>query len=326
MLVAQAHGLTRRFGAKVAVDSLDLAVRRGEVLALLGHNGAGKTTAVRLFNGVLAPSAGSVDVFGLSPLENGPAVRLRTGVLTETQSLEERLSARENLRYYAALYQYPEGGVERRVDEVLGELGLANVAEQRVVTFSRGMKQRLALARALFHEPELLFLDEPTAGLDPVASQQVTAMIGRQSREQGRSVVMCTHNLAEAQQVADRVAVLRTGKLVALGTPSELVSGLGERAALRLSVGAEQVEQAEAVIARLHADSAPVTSEREAPGTLLIHGVARDEVPRLVRELVAAGVDVHALAPQQPTLQDVYFSIYGEDAELEPEAPVEVGT
>ncbi len=309
--------MTRRFGEKIAVDALDLSVRRGEVLALLGHNGAGKTTTVRLFNGVLAPSSGEVSVFGMSPLERGPEVRARTGVLTESQSLEERLSARDNLRYYAALYAYPEERVEGRIEEVLTELGLEGAADQRVATFSRGMKQRLALARALLHEPELLFLDEPTAGLDPIAARQVTSMIGRQRSEAGRSVVMCTHNLAEAQQVADRVAVLREGRLVALGSPAELVAGLGERAVLRLRVGEAGRAAAEGVLARLEERAA----ERGEDGSLLVHGVPHDEVPRLVRELVAAEVAVHAVEPLQPTLQDVYFSIYGsevgEEAEVE---------
>ncbi len=315
MSVASANGLSKRFGDKVAVDSLDLAVHRGEVLALLGHNGAGKTTTVRLFNGVLEPSAGEVEVFGLSPIAEGPEVRARTGVLTESQSLEERLSARENLRYYAALYTYPEYRTEARIDEVLAELGLEAAADQKVVTFSRGMKQRLALARALLHEPELLFLDEPTAGLDPIAARQVTALIGRQSRTFGRSVVMCTHNLAEAQQVADRVAVLRTGRLVALGSPAELVAGLGARVGLRLRVGPAEEDAARSVIGRLTG----ATFESEAPGRLVIHGIPEAETPRLVKELTAAEVSVYAVEPLEPTLQDVYFSIYGADESAEQE-------
>lgn len=300
----------------MAVDALDLEVVRGEVLALLGHNGAGKTTTVRLFNGVLAPTAGSVSVFGLSPLEHGPAVRARTGVLTESQSLEERLSARDNLRYYAALYDYPRERVEARVSEMLAELGLADAADHRVGQYSHGMKQRLALARALLHEPELLFLDEPTAGLDPVAARQVTSLIAHQSKAGGRSVVMCTHNLAEAQQIADRVAVLRDGRLVALGSPAELVSGLGERAGLRLEVDAADTAGAESVLADFRREAqathtAAVTAEREAPGVLLVAGIDRGGVPALVRRLVAAQVSVHAVEPLQPTLEDVYFAIYG---------------
>lgn len=315
MFVAAANGLTKRFGDKLAVYSLDLGVQRGEVLALLGHNGAGKTTTVRLFNGVLEPSSGSVEVFGLSPLENGPEVRAKTGVLTESQSLEERLTARDNLRYYAALYAYPEYRTEARIEEVLTELGLEGAADQKVVTFSRGMKQRLALARALLHEPELLFLDEPTAGLDPVAARQVTTLIGRQSRSFGRSVVMCTHNLAEAQQVADRVAVLRAGRLVALGTPTELVAGLGARAGLKLRVGPAEEQTALAVVGGFEG----ATAEREAPGRLVVNGVTEADTPRLVRELAAAEVPIYAVEPLQPTLRDVYFSIYGEDEGAEEE-------
>lgn len=304
MIVARTTDLTRRFGPKTAVDRLDLEVNRGEVLALLGHNGAGKTTVVRLLNGVLTPTLGEVRVFGLDPLTQGTEVRRRTGVLTESQSLEERLDARQNLRYYAALYAYPPEKTEARVDDMLETLGLADATDRPVGGFSKGMKQRLALARALFHDPEMLFLDEPTAGLDPVAARQVVGLIKSQSREAGRTVLLCTHNLAEAQQVADRVAVLRAGKLVAVGTPHELVAGLGARARLRLLVAAAHRAAAKNVVGQL------VYTE-EDDGALLLEGTGREAVPDLVRALVAAGVDVYALEPSEPTLEDVYFSLYG---------------
>lgn len=304
MIVARTTNLTRDFGTKTAVDSLDLEVRRGEVMALLGHNGAGKTTVVRLMNGVLAPTAGEVSVFGLDPLKAGSEVRRRTGVLTESQSLEERLDARQNLRYYAALYAHPLAETEERVEQLLDTFGLLEAADRKVGGFSRGMKQRLALARALLHDPEFLFLDEPTAGLDPVAAKQVVGLIGAQSREAGRTVLLCTHNLAEAQQVADRVAVLRAGKLVAVGTPNDLVAALGERSRLRLTVGRSGLAAAKDVL-----DGK--TFKEEDDGALVLEGTLLEEVPSLVRALVAAEVDVYSLVPAEPTLEDVYFSLYG---------------
>ena len=305
--IATARRLTRSFGQMVAVHDLDLEVHQGEVLPLLGHNGAGKTTTLRLFNGVLEPTSGDVKVFGLSPTIDGPAVRARTGVLTESQSLEDRLTARQNLRYYAALYGYPEDRVDDRIDELLDVFDLSDAADRRVGGFSKGMRQKLALARALQHEPELLFLDEPTSGLDPLAARQVTALITELSRSGGRTVVLCTHNLAEANSVADRVAVLREGRLVALGTPAELVAAVGARSRLRLTVAIGDEDTVRSELTDID-----ITSE--APGALLLSGVSRERVPGMVRALAARDVSVFAIEPQEPTLEEVYFSLYEKDA------------
>jgi ABC-2 type transport system ATP-binding protein len=172
-IVILTEGLTRRFRSKVAVDSLSLQVSRGEVFGFLGHNGAGKTTTVRLLNGVLAPSEGRSLVLGLDPVTQGPALRRRTGVLTETPSLDERLTARENLTFFADVWGVPERSVRDRVQKLLATFDLEDRAGDKVGGYSKGMKQRLALARALIHDPDLIFLDEPTAGLDPVASRRV---------------------------------------------------------------------------------------------------------------------------------------------------------
>ena len=210
------------------MDGLSLEVHAGEVFGLLGHNGAGKTTTVRLLNGVLTPYGGKARVLGLDPVKDGLALRHRTGVLTEDPALDERLTARENFSYYADLYGVPRSRVPERVEELLREFGLADRADEPVGGYSKGMKQRLALARALLHEPELLFLDEPTAGLDPVAAREVHGLIRELSRVKGRTVVLCTHNLIEAQRLCHRVAVLERGTLMALGTPEELIRGLDQ--------------------------------------------------------------------------------------------------
>ena len=306
--VVEASGLTRRFGAKVAVDGLDLVVQRGQVVALLGHNGAGKTTTIRMLAGVLTPTAGAARVFGLSPFEHGPAVRSRLGVLPENHALEERLTARQNLRYYADLYGYPEERVSARVEEMLERFGLSAAADQKVGHFSKGMKQRLALARALQHEPELLFLDEPTSGLDPVASLAVTESLREQSSGEGRTVVLCTHDLALAQEVCDRVAVLRSGAVVALGTPSELAARLPARLVVGVGSG-EAAKAADTVRAAFpEADVELVTAGDE----LLLTHLPPASAPRVVALLVEEGLSVHRVEPVRATLQDVYFSIYGE--------------
>ncbi|MBZ0288430.1 MAG: ABC transporter ATP-binding protein, partial [Anaerolineae bacterium] len=189
----EAEGLSRTFGTLKAVDSVSFTVDKGEVFGLLGPNGAGKTTLVRLLNGVLAASAGNARVLGCDPATQGDTVRARTGVLTEQPSLYERLTARDNLLFFGTMYGVGEADLPARVDELLEMFDLSAQANDRVGGFSKGMKQRLALARTLIHQPELLFFDEPTAGLDPEAARGVTELIEQLSRESGRTVFLCTH-------------------------------------------------------------------------------------------------------------------------------------
>jgi len=290
----------------VAVDALDLEVEEGTVFGFLGHNGAGKTTTVRLLNGVLIPSQGTARVLGLSPVEDGPALRRRTGVLTETPSLEKRLTGRKNLEIYAELYDVPRGQVTSRVERLLEFFELAGRADDKVGGYSRGMRQRLALARALLHKPEVLFLDEPTAGLDPVAARHVHELIGRMSREERRTVFLCTHNLNEAQKLCDQVAVLGHGRLIALGTPRELARQLGRSQRLEIEVAPDDVSLA---LATLHA--MPGMEAISCEGQILhIPGADREMIPDTVSALAAAGVRVYRVMPREPTLEDVYFALY----------------
>ena len=302
------NGLTRRFGGVVAVDHLDLEVYPGEVFGCLGHNGAGKTTTVRLLNGVLAPDDGTARVLGLDPLGDGPVLRRRTGVLTETPSLDERLTGRENLQIYAELYDVPPAEVPGRVESFLETFELANRGDDRAGGYSKGMKQRLALARALLHQPEILFLDEPTAGLDPVAAHHVHDMITRLSHEQ-RTVFLCTHNLAEAQKLCARVAVLEHGRLVALGTPAELAQKLGRSQRLEIEVAPDGVTAAVGVLKTSLGIADPALEN----STLSIVGANREAIPGLVASLVAAGVRIYRVTPQEPSLEDVYFALHGEE-------------
>jgi len=304
--VIVAEGLTRRFGDVVAVDHLDLEVQAGEVLGFLGHNGAGKTTTVRLLNGVLTADEGRARVLGLDPASQGPALRAQTGVLTETPSLDERLTGRDNLAIYAALYGVPPGEVAGRVQALLENFQLADRAGEKVATYSRGMKQRLALARALVHRPQVLFLDEPTSGLDPVAARHVHEMVTALSGEGGRTVFLCTHNLAEAQKLCDRVAVLAEGRVLALGTPAELVARLGR--SQRLEMEAEPQGAALEIVA-----AAGISASAGENGRLALQGVGREEIPGLVAALAAAGVRIYRVTPEEPSLEDVYFALQGEE-------------
>ena len=307
--VIQISHLTRRFGEKNAVDNLSLDVQAGEIFGFLGHNGAGKTTTVRLLNGVLEPTSGEARVLGLDPQTEGPALRAQTGVLTETPSLDERLTARENLSIYADLYNFPRLEVPGRVNSLLSEFDLADRADEKVGGYSKGMKQRLALARALLHKPEVLFLDEPTSGLDPVAARHVHDLVENLARREGCTVFMCTHNLVEAQKLCDRVAVMEHGSLVALGTPSDLTRQYVKRLDVNLEVEPAQIELTLQILQQFpQLVMGPPKLEKDLLALTLS---GRAAIPELLSALVQKGVLVYRLAPQEADLEEVYFALHG---------------
>jgi ABC-2 type transport system ATP-binding protein len=308
--VIHIQGLTRRFGETIAVDGLSLDVYAGEIFGFLGHNGAGKTTTVRLLNGVLEPTSGGAQVLGFDPQVDGPALRARTGVLTETPSLDERLTALDNLLIYADLYNVPKKDVGRRVNSLLAEFDLLDRAGEKAGAYSKGMKQRLALARALLHEPELIFLDEPTAGLDPVAARHVHELVERLVHREGRTVFMCTHNLMEAQKLCDRVAVMEHGRLVALGTPAELTRQYVRRMEIEMEVNEDQLEAALQIIRGV---PNLVRGEIQcSKGLITLTLTGREAIPELLNLLVQNDVRVYRAAAQDINLEEVYFTLHGE--------------
>jgi ABC-2 type transport system ATP-binding protein len=338
--VIVAEGLTRCFSNPhdsttiTAVDNLFLEVRRGEVFGFLGHNGAGKTTTVRLLNGVLLPDEGTARVLGLDPVAQGPALRCRTGVLTETPALDERLTGRQNLLVYADLYGVERTEVPCRVADLLETFGLSERADEKAAAYSKGMKHRLALARALLHEPELLFLDEPTAGLDPVAARQVHDLITGLSHE-ARSVFICTHNLAEAQKLCSRVAVLEHGRLVAIGTPQDLAYQLGCRQRLEIELAPQGLTAAAAILDRVPAltvediPPAPTAARKSGDGPaeppqviqIAVTGDGREAIADLITALATAGVRIYRVSPHEPSLEDVYFALHDRNTTRSEESP-----
>jgi ABC-2 type transport system ATP-binding protein len=301
----ETQDLTRSFGGRVALDGLDLDVAPGEVLALLGPNGAGKTTTVRLLNGILAPDRGRSRVLGLDPMTDGNEVRRRTGVLTENAGLDERLTANENLMVTARIRGLARPEAARRVDELLERFGLAERASSLVQGFSTGQRKRLALARALLHDPEVLFLDEPTSGLDPSATRDVIGLIATLATEHGRTVVLCTHFLGEAGRLADRMAVLHRGRLHAFGRIDELAAQIWEGLEAELDLGAPADEATVAMIAAIPG----VLTAASAPAGAQVRVSERGTVPVVVAALVAREVPVFAAVPRPRTLEDVYFAI-----------------
>jgi len=310
-IVIEVEQLVRHFGAIRAVDGLGFCVDEGEVFGLLGPNGAGKTTTVRLLNGVLKPSGGRASVLGLDPVAEGSKLRRQTGVLTETPCLYERLTARENLAIFGALYGVPEADLPRRVDRLLDFFDLSRRAVDKAGGFSKGMKQRLALARALLHEPPLLFLDEPTSGLDPEAARQVTELIQQLSRQQGRTIVLCTHNLGEAQRLCTRVAVMDQGRLLALGAVAQLARTLWRGLWLEIELR-EPLAGAIGDKLRLM----PGVSNMQLDGTQLSLRVEGDEVvPGVVTSLATQGAQIMRVNPRQHSLEEIYFELQKQQKE-----------
>jgi ABC-2 type transport system ATP-binding protein len=264
---------------------------------------------VRLLNGVLEPTSGQARVLGLDPQTEGPALRAQTGVLTETPSLDERLTARDNLSFYADLYNVSRADVPGRVNFLLTEFELADRADEKVGGYSKGMKQRLALARSLLHKPAVLFLDEPTAALDPVAARHVHVLVENLARREGCTVFLCTHNLVEAQKLCDRVAVMEHGRLVALGTPSDLTRQYVKRLDLDLEVDPVQMDLALQTLQEI--PQLVVGPPKQEKDILTMTLCGREAIPALLSLLVQKGLRVYRLAPQEANLEEVYFALNG---------------
>ncbi|MGY4707728.1 ABC transporter ATP-binding protein [Candidatus Bipolaricaulota sp. J31] len=302
----RAEGLTRTFGDVVAVEGLSFEVGEGEIVALLGPNGAGKTTTVRMLSCLIAPTAGRAWVGEHEVHEEPEAIRAMVGVLTETPGLYKRLSARQNLRFFAELYGIRDA--RDRIEKYLRFFGLWERRDDPVATYSKGMRQKLALARALLHEPRVLLLDEPTAGLDPESARSVREFIA-ELRGEGRTVLLCTHNLPEAERLCDRILLLRT-RLIAQGTPEELKRRLfGTRVVIELANPRPGIE---AELRLPGVKSAELSGERLY---LEVSDPRRDN-PVLVRRLVELGAEIVSVREEETTLEDVYHELMeGTDAQ-----------
>ena len=297
--------VTRRFGEVVAVDDVSFAARRGQIVGLLGHNGAGKTTVVRLLAGLLSPDAGEVLVMGREPVAEGVGVRQHLGVLPSSQLIDLRLTATENLMFAARVFGMDEQEARRRSIVPLEEFGVADRVHDRVSTFSAGMRQRVALARVLLPDPEILLLDEPSTAMDPVAAEEFRGLLQYQTRSEGRTVVICTHDLAEAEELCDEVVILSRGRTLVSGDPERLTADLGTAVAVHIAYNEHHRDAAIRIVA-----AAVRGFEETARGTLRVTGLEREPTASLIAELVAAGVRVYAVEPRRPTLADLYFALH----------------
>ena len=299
-----AAGLTRRFDSGIALDDLTLDVHGGEVLALLGPNGAGKTTTVRILNGELRADSGQARVLGFDPATHGDEVRRRTGVLTENAGLDDRLTTRENLEFTARLRGMSRPDARARVTEMLERFGMAERADDLTQGFSTGQRKRVALARALLHDPQVLFLDEPTSGLDPAGTRDVIDLIQTLAGE-GRTIILATHFLGEAGRLADRMAVLHRGRLRAFGQPHELAADLWEGMEATLDLGGPAGTDLLASVAGIGGVLEATVDE----AGLRLRVTDREVVPRVVATVVAGEVPVYGAQAHAPSLEDVYFEL-----------------
>jgi len=296
--------LSRSFASGPALDGLSIRVETGEVLALLGPNGAGKTTTVRLLNGVLTPDRGSARVLGFDVATDGDDVRRHTGVLTENAGLDDRLTTRENLIFSARVRGFSPDAAASRVNDLLERFGLAERADDLTQGFSTGQRKRVALARALLHDPDVLFLDEPTSGLDPAGTRDVIELIQSLAGE-GRTIVLATHFLGEAGRLADRMAVLHRGRLRAFGRPDELAAELWSGIGAQIDLGAPADSEVQTALAAV-----PGVTEVEPSATGAdLRIVDRDVLPLVVAAMVGQGQTVYEVASRAPSLEDVYFAI-----------------
>ncbi|MGZ3951581.1 MAG: ATP-binding cassette domain-containing protein [Flavisolibacter sp.] len=294
------ENLVKKFGEILAVESLSLDVAEGEVFGFLGPNGAGKTTTVRMLTSLIAPTGGSATVAGFAIGKQDTDIRRTVGVLTETPGMYDNLSAEYNLRIFAELYEVKD--IRGQIDKYLKMLGLYERRLDAAGTFSKGMKQKLAIARALLHEPRVLFLDEPTAGLDPEASHLVREFIAELKKE-GRTIFLCTHNLDEADRLCDRIGVFKS-RLLVIDTPANLRSSVfGRKVVFHL----RSAEEAMATSLR------KLTFVREVKvveNKLVVTLDNPDEQnPEIVRDLVKVGADIQFVGELRHSLEDVYLEL-----------------
>ncbi len=304
MAIVEAYGLTRKFGGLVAVDNISLEMSEGEVLAFLGPNGAGKTTTIRMLSGIISPTSGYTVLAGQRIDEEVEKLHEIIGLLTETPGFYDSLSARRNLEYYAGFYTGIN--VQLQVEKYLKMIGLWERREDKVGTFSKGMKQRLALARALLHEPKIIFLDEPTAGLDPEAASEVRILIKQLSKE-GRTIFLSTHNLTEAELLCNRIAVVQT-RLLALDTAEKLRQRLFRR---QIVVQLESIpEDIVKELGRL-----PFVQQVGVEGKQIIIELDDPEKnrPDLVQRIVQLGGRIMSVSEEKHSLEEVYLNLIRED-------------
>ncbi|WP_254910275.1 ATP-binding cassette domain-containing protein [Micromonospora sp. NBS 11-29] len=319
-LAIETRHLTKTFGTTRAVDGVDLAVETGTVFGFLGPNGAGKTTTIRILSTLTRPDSGTAEVFGLDVVRRAEAVRARISLTGQYASVDEDLTGRENLILLGRLRGHPWPRARARADELLAAFDLAEAAGRSVKTYSGGMRRRLDIAASVIVPPDLLFLDEPTTGLDPASRNQVWDVV-RALVEAGTTVLLTTQYLHEADVLANRMAVIDQGRVIAQGTPAELKSSVGSATFQVRLRDAEQRAEAERLIGSVLSAAAHPGGD---PATLTVSVTDPDRASRALAELSAAGIPVADFSLGQPSLDEVFLALTGHRAEDDRTAQEEV--
>jgi len=301
----QVKNLSKNFGNLKAVDGITFEIEKGEIFGFLGPNGAGKTTTIRLLSCIIRPTSGTAFLDGLNILDHAMEIRKIVGVLTEHPCLYERLTPIYNLDFFGKLYEVPEGVRAQRIEELLTMFDLIDRKDEKVETFSKGMKQKLALARALFHNPKIVFLDEPTAALDPKIAKGVRDYIKKLNEEKEQITFISTHNLTEAEYLCDRVAVIDHGKIVGLGSPEELSKDIwkGQQVQIAVKNYNPQIQQRLAELDFIkHFEFQNNILKIDVENTMI-------DNPRIIEALVKAGAQIVSAEIKKHSLEEVYLNL-----------------
>jgi ABC-2 type transport system ATP-binding protein len=305
--IIKTNSLIKKFGKNIAVNDLNLEIASGEVFGYLGPNGAGKTTTVRLLNGLLAPTSGSVNVLNKDVLADASFIRSKCGVLTDT-NLYEALTAEDNLKIWGNLYEMSGDKLTSRVKTLLEMFGLSGRKSSLVGTFSKGMKQKLAIARALIHDPEILFLDEPTAGLDPEASEEVLNYLKNYIHDGKRTVFLCSHRLEEVEQLCKSIAIIYQGEILASGTINGIIKELWPEKVFTIKL----ISAKETLISALKKEKY-VKKVGLSENKIRLTVTEDLDITLAVNTLVRNGGQILEVVPEKHTLKDIYFKIVPKD-------------
>ncbi len=313
-IAIRTRNLTKVFGSVTAVDQLTLTIPEGIVFGFLGPNGAGKTTTIRLLLGLLEPDQGSAEILGLSPVREGSNLRNFCGALLENHGLYERLSAMDNLSYYADIFRLPPDEKETRIRELLILVDLWERRKEKVKDWSRGMKQKLALIRSMIHKPRVLFLDEPTLGLDVPTAHKIRQTIRDLSSQDGCTVFLNSHNLGEVEQVCDRIAIIHKGRLLAQGTPEEVKRGSGTREILLVGTdfSSQFPEDLKSLPYIRSIDISEYSSAGKGRQKILIRMDEEATLDAIVRMISGSGASLEQMETKSSSLEKVFLELTNE--------------
>ncbi len=312
MKIIETHDLTKEFNGLTAVDKVNFSVKKGEIFGFLGPNGAGKTTAINLLTTLLLPTSGTATVNGFDVIENPHEVRQSIGIVPQEVVLESELTARENLEFYGSLYDVPKEDMEERIPGLLELVELEDRADDKVMTFSGGMKRRLEVVKTFLHKPALIFMDEPTLGLDPQTRRVIWDRIQRLKEKEDTTVFLTTHYMDEADYLCDRIGIIDYGKILELDTPSGLKDKIGEGDVINMQVSGDVAS----FLKKLEKEGCSL-KRREEDFIRLMALKGESALPKIVKLAEKEGVTIGSISIHEPTLEDVFIHYTGREIRAE---------